>query len=242
MDDDALSDLGLSKNEAKVYLTLLKLGESTGPQIADKSKVHRTNVYDALERLIEKGLVSYILKDKVKYFEATDPGNLMKLLDEKKDNLQRLLPTLLLEKKLTGDTQVKVSEGIIAARHQFLSFLDIGKEILVFGVPKEAPELLGDFYLQRFHRTRIEKKIEERVIYCSDAMERVSKLQKIKMLKYRILPPQFNSPMSINICGDEVFFAVYSRDPCLIISIHGKDIADIFRQYFEVMWQVSKQP
>jgi sugar-specific transcriptional regulator TrmB len=240
MEDEVLADLGLGKNGTKVYLTLLKQGVATAPLIADKSKVHRTNVYDALERLMEKGLVSYVVKEKVKYYEATDPGNLMKLLDEKRDSLQLLLPKLLLEKKLTHQTEVKVSEGVIAARHHFLNLLDYGKEILVFGVPKEAPELLGEFYLERFHRMRIEKKIEERVIYNSDALGRYGKLQKVKYLKAKLLPAKFSSPMSINICADEVFFVLYSREPCLIIRIIGKDVADIFRQYFEVMWEMSK--
>ena len=63
-----LTSLGLSKNEAKVYLALLDLGSATAGKIAEKSKVHRTNVYDALERLIEKGVVTYIFKKDIKNY------------------------------------------------------------------------------------------------------------------------------------------------------------------------------
>ena len=57
---EILEEIGLSKNEAKIYLTLLDLGSATASKIADTSKMHRTTVYDALDRLVQKGIVSHI--------------------------------------------------------------------------------------------------------------------------------------------------------------------------------------
>ena len=78
-----LEEAGLSKNEAKVYLTLLSMGSSTAGIIAEKSRVYRTNVYEALNRLIEKGLVSYIFKGHQKLFQAEDPNKILNILKEK---------------------------------------------------------------------------------------------------------------------------------------------------------------
>lgn len=58
--EKALGDVGLSKNEVKVYVALSKIGQATANKIVGNSKVHRTNVYDTLDRLVEKGLVSYL--------------------------------------------------------------------------------------------------------------------------------------------------------------------------------------
>ena len=88
VDEKVLEEIGLSKNEAKVYLSLVYLGCTTAGKIAKHSKVPRPNVYDALERLQEKGLVSYVMKDDKKHFEASDPNALMNILKEKESKLK----------------------------------------------------------------------------------------------------------------------------------------------------------
>ena len=51
MKENILMDLGLSKNESKIYLSLLEQGISTATQVAEKSGIHRVNVYDSLNKL-----------------------------------------------------------------------------------------------------------------------------------------------------------------------------------------------
>lgn len=82
--EKTLNEFGLPKNEVKVYIALLKLGLTSAGQITKVSGVHRRNVYDALERLINKGLVSYVTKEKIKYFEAVNPYFLLNLLEKEK--------------------------------------------------------------------------------------------------------------------------------------------------------------
>ena len=55
-----LKQIGLTENEIQVYLTLLKIGSSGVSTIAEHSGLYRPYVYDTLERLQEKGLVSFI--------------------------------------------------------------------------------------------------------------------------------------------------------------------------------------
>lgn len=241
MKEDDLMEFGFSKNEAKVYLALVDLGSATGSSIAERSKVHRTNVYDAIERLIEKGLVSYVSKDKTRYFEVTDPKNLMNLLKSKEDQLKRIMPELLLSKQLSKKTEVQVSEGVISARNALMNLLNYKQDIFIFGVPKEAPKVLGDYLLERYHNERVKAKIFEKVIYNEDAIDRITQLKKTPLCEVKVLPKDFNSPMSINICGDEVFFALFSRDPCLIIQIKSKDVAEMYKKYFDLMWNISKK-
>ena len=72
-----LENLGLEQKEAKVYLELLKLGEATATKIGEKTNLDRTLMYQIANKLIEKGLVSYIIKNNVKYFSAANPKKLM---------------------------------------------------------------------------------------------------------------------------------------------------------------------
>ena len=66
---DVLREIGLTESENKIYLALLDLGDSTRGDIVNKSGVAGSKVYDLLERLREKGLVSIYVKDKVKHFK-----------------------------------------------------------------------------------------------------------------------------------------------------------------------------
>ena len=49
---DTLVWLGLSKNEATVYLQLLRLGETKAGLVAQKAKLNRTSIYEALRKLM----------------------------------------------------------------------------------------------------------------------------------------------------------------------------------------------
>ena len=66
MEFNALKDAGLTDGEAKVYLALLELGSSTTGPIIHKSKIAKSIVYQILEKLMQKGLVSYVTKEKTK--------------------------------------------------------------------------------------------------------------------------------------------------------------------------------
>ncbi|MBU2442745.1 MAG: helix-turn-helix domain-containing protein, partial [Nanoarchaeota archaeon] len=64
---DILEDLGLSEAEAKVYLALLETGSTLAGPIIKKTGLHRGTTYQILQRLIEKGLVSYVIKAGKRY-------------------------------------------------------------------------------------------------------------------------------------------------------------------------------
>jgi septum site-determining protein MinD len=80
MDTKILEEVGLTPNESKVYLSLIELGSSSATQIIQKAGLHRAVVYDLLERLIEKGLVGYVIKGRKKFFEATNPERLKEVM------------------------------------------------------------------------------------------------------------------------------------------------------------------
>ena len=84
----ALQEADLTGNEAKIYLALLELGSALAGEITKKSGINRTNVYDALDRLIEKGIVSYVITANRKYFEATNPERIISYLEEKENAIK----------------------------------------------------------------------------------------------------------------------------------------------------------
>ena len=139
---NALKKLGLTPNEVEVYLTLLRHGEMSAYKIASKSGFHRQICYDALERLLEKGFVSYIIKDNKKHFKPIEPKKIHNYIQEKKEEFDLALPKLEeIYNSVEEDTKVEVIKGKLVLR---IIYNDIIKEVtktkkglLAMGVDEE---------------------------------------------------------------------------------------------------------
>ena len=80
---NSLELLGLSPRESAVYYALLKSGPTTTSRIIKDTGIPSSKIYDVLERLIQKGLASYILVSGKKEFRATNPNKLMEIIEKK---------------------------------------------------------------------------------------------------------------------------------------------------------------
>ena len=116
MDTSALEGIGLTKGEIKAYLALLELGPSATGDIISKAEVSRSKVYEMLERLMKRGLVSFVIKENLKYFEAAPPAQIIEYRERTKKDLERkeseikgLLPEL---KRLQGIAKVPQSATV----------------------------------------------------------------------------------------------------------------------------------
>ncbi len=239
MSEKVLTDIGLSINEAKVYMVLLELGLSNVGSIAKKSKVHRSNVYSSLERLEEKGLINSISKEGTKYFDANDPNALLRLLDVQKEKFDTILPEMMLDYKMaTKKSNAHIFEGVKSVCDILDGFLKYDEPILVYGVPKQAPEILGD-WLTPHHKRRVAAKVKMKHIYNEDSKKRIKVLNKMACTQARYLPKELNSPVSTEICGEEIMFVLWQSPP-IVIHIKNKDIADYYKKNFEFLWGSAK--
>src|SRR3989344_8299023 len=133
MIQDSLRNIGLTNGEIKVYISLLEIGSSTTWNITKKSEISGSKVYEVLERLAKKGLVSSINKNGVKYFEASSPNRILDYLKEKENqvkeekiSIQKIIPELILKQKNKGKNEVKVLtgwEGLKTAEEDILNSL-----------------------------------------------------------------------------------------------------------------------
>ena len=236
---EVLNDLGFTNSEAEVYLVLLKLGSSTVNEISKEVGIHRTNIYDALNQMIGKGFVSHITKNKVKYFQASDPKNINLWLNEKRKQFDNVLPQLnLLYNQKIRKNYADICEGVKAFMSLLYNFLEYNKPILVYGIPKIAPEMVKT-HIMHFHKVRLPQKIVMKHIYNFENKERIEYLNKMPYTEARALPVKYNSNVSTNICGDEVVLAIWSEIPKMI-RIVNKDIAEAYRNYFEILWNKAR--
>ena len=88
MEAQILSDLGFTNAEIKVYLTLLELGTSTAGPIMEKSGLQSSVVHMTLNKMVGKGLVSYVKEGQRKHYQAANPKHIINFIDEKKSREQ----------------------------------------------------------------------------------------------------------------------------------------------------------
>ena len=69
MIENTLKSVGFTSAEIKVFMALLELGSSTVTQIVEKSGTTSSKIYELLDKLIRKGLVSQVIKAGRKYYE-----------------------------------------------------------------------------------------------------------------------------------------------------------------------------
>ncbi len=241
----ALEQAGLSGNEAKIYLSLLELGSAMAGEITKKSGVNRTNVYDALERLIGKGLVSYVIQSNRKYFEATLPDRIIKYLDEKENELKRkkklihsILPELELKRKLSKEPQeATIYKGKKGIKSIAEDVLKTKKELLTFGAEGKFVDVFTH-YAQQWHIRRKKLNIPVKIIYNERIRHKKSKA-KFPILKMRFNAHLYDTPATTWVYGNKVAIVVWSDQPIATL-IRSKEVADSYKQFFDILWKDSK--
>lgn len=254
MDEKFLQDAGLTAIESKVYLTILDLGAALAGVIARKSGIHRRSVYDAIDRLIEKGLVSYIVKNNRRHYEATNPNRLLEIVREKQDKISQLLPKLQ-EKYQTSKKkkQTLFFHGRDGLKAVFQDHLEAdAKEILVIAA-SDFRDVVSEFFFKKYDAERKKKKIKQKIIYNSKktranrglagpsrtSSAREKKIAKIPLCEIRYLRQEYDSPLSMAIYSDRVAMVLWARTPYAIL-IKDKEIADSYRAYFDILWKSAR--
>lgn len=237
MEITALEQLGLTKNQSIVYISLLKLGSTSVQNIIKESGLHRSRVYDSLERLEDLGLISFVVKDFKKYFQAENPEKLLDYLDEKKEIVNQILPEL---KRLEGTKKevinafiYKGKEGIKTIHSEMLKE---GKEVYVLGAKgKIFTEL--PYFIPNFERERIKKKIRFNLIYDKKEFKEFEKeTVKRSLFEGRTLPKGFESNAVVNVFGNKVAIVLWKEYPSAFL-IENKEVADSFRKWFNLIYK-----
>jgi len=236
MVENELQQSGLTPVETKIYLTILELGSASANDVARKSGIHRRSVYDAMERLIEKGLVAYMKEDEHRVYQAADPERLLSRIDEQRRDLQKILPELKLKYSMSKEhEQTLFYKGKEGLKTIFAEQIEDAKEVMVFGGNLRAGEIIK-YYFPKYTTRRVEKKIAFRIIYCSDDRRE----EPIPLAKVRYLPAGYGSLAATNVWGDKVAILIWTENP-LGILIKNREVAKAYKEYFELLWGLAKE-
>ncbi len=232
---DALRALGLTEIEEKVYLTLLEEGPSLAGHVSRKSGIHRRMVYDATERLIKKGLISYIIKNNRRLFEAVDPDRLLQLVQEHEAEIKKVLPQLKLTHSLSKEKQETMFfKGHAGVKSIFEDQIREGKELLILSGSPIAREMYPA-YFHWFDERRKQKRIKVKILVEDKKQFKNLPLSEVKQLSLG------NPSTSTNIYGDKVAIIYWHKDKPFVVMIKQKEIAQAYRSYFDVLWKSAKK-
>jgi len=241
-----LKNLGLSEKEAKVYLAALELGSSTVQKIGRKAGVNRATTYVMIESLIKRGLVSSFEQGKKRFFVATHPSQLLRLIKQKefdiqelKENLEKdLLPQLLSIHNISGDKpRVRFFEGkagLQAMRDDFLRTTD--KQIEAVYPLEDYKTIFSEKENKEYREARKKKNIFVKALYASSKnIELPYKGE--HSLSISIPFKQFPLSADITLYNNKVAIASFKKTtPCGII-IENKEIANTLRMIFNLAWE-----
>ena len=245
MDTEILEKVGLTRGEIKVYVTLLELGLTRTGLLTTEAKVSRSKVYEILEKLMQKGLVSYVIRENTKYFEASDPKNLEEYLEKRKkeleataQDLQNLIPTL---ERLQGQEEEKqiatVFSGYAGIRTVFNSILNElkkGDEYYAFAVGEPSYTKEFSTFIMNYHRKREEKGIRVKLLANTNVKKRIlTELGDYKHISFRFTEEK--SPAATLIFGSKVFIFTWNNPTAFLIESH--EIAQQYKMHFLDTWR-----
>lgn len=237
MEISKLQQLGMNLNEAKIYLALLELGQAQAGALSKETQINRTTIYDSIERLIEKGLVSYTIQANKKVFQPIAPKTLLEQVTEKESIIKEILPeleSLFKESKEKEETNIyKGRKGIRSILNDILNY----KEYVAFGSSGRFLEIMKhDFIL--FQKQKNDKKIKARVILSESS--RKTEQVKLAYSNFKYIPDEFTAPTTTFVYGNKTAIIVWSENPVATL-IESKEVAESYLHYFELLWRIAKK-
>lgn len=233
---EKLLQLDFTPNQTDVYLSLLELGETKVGPIIQRTNFHRNIVYRALDELIAKKLVSRITKRGVFYYGVLNPEPLLNKIKQEEQLAKEVISEIKSQKQ-SSPAEVMIFSGNNGLTEIYKMFIEQGEDVYLIGANFSFPTAFGDApaLLQRVK----EKKIEHYAV--AQPQARGKKNQILKSVEHlRFLPKNFPpSPMVIWISGQFTAHVLWEQTPVAFL-IRNKKIADNYRQYFQLLWKMSK--
>lgn len=241
-----LRELGLSDGQVRVYQALIESGSSGIQKIQEKTGLERRAIYDILNKLIEYGFVTYILQNKIKSYQCTDPSSIEAEIKDKQEKLRLLqdkIPKMSemfhFSKPDVGAEIIRGNEGMKALLNEALEY-DATYWIGGNNGVEECSEEMS-LWFKSWTKRRIEKK---RFMY--DLVDFQTHLEdfpagdiarhKKGLYKYCELPPKLSSPIVTIIFGDKVVQVNWSKRSFAVV-MDSKEIKDSYMKYFNYFWK-----
>lgn len=241
---ELFQNLGLSKNEAEIYEALLELGEASVSTISAKTNINRRNIYDVLNRLMEKGLVFILLEKGDNKYKPADPGKLMEVIKEKEATLQQTLPALEnLYRSIPKENEVMIYKGPEGWKNYMRDMLRIGEPGYFISAKGGWLDDRVENFFPKFIQETKKQKMKFYHLFDWRVKEECPQILKYVTNNYKFLPKEYPTPSAIDIFGDHVNILANvhlgsQEEDFSFTVIVNQQIADSFRMWFKYMWDL----
>jgi sugar-specific transcriptional regulator TrmB len=242
-----LKEIGLSNGEIKVYKAILEIGIGGLSKIQEKTGIERRNIYDILNKLIEKGLASYTIEKGKKNYQCTHPNKIseeIKKRQEKLTKLQNKIPDIKdLFNVSKPEVRAEVYRGVEGIKTLLNEILDY-KECYFMGgnsfenfknVPKSLPLWFEAWMKERAKKKVIMYDLVSHGMHLKGLEPNKKKKHEKMFYKYKPLPKGMYTPMVTAIFGNKVAQILWEEQPFAFV-LESKKVKESHMKYFWHFW------
>jgi len=248
---EAMINMGLTEKEAKAYLALLPLAKATAYTIATRSGLKKPTAHVILDNLVSKGFALKIPFKRIHYFIAKSPKECLTIAQEKISIAENMLPELMASQKKSDEkASVSYYEGLDGIKEMYGQLIKTMKNkpenkrdfVAFFAHQKDTPEFLQRYWLKSNEELN-NNKIKRRAVTTFDkSIQKYLEKETMKNfgLEMKALSEKdYSSNISIEIY--ENFTQIISHRHIQGILIENKDIANVMKQIFYLVWNLTKE-
>lgn len=245
-----LNQLGLSENQARVYISCLQLGIGTVLQIAKGACLKRPSVYLLLDGLESQGLVTKIVHSGKTAYRAESPENIVVRLRDKLSLASEALPSLKAIYNLDPEKPtIKIVEGVQEVRETYNTLFTYlkhhpGEELLIYGSLKDAVENFRESVIDYFYDVMSRSQNTIREIGNDDTetrqyYRRSARLNPNHQLRLiRDHDGRFFQTDNMLYGNTLILFSI--KKEIFAITIESAGIAETYRTFFNMAWHSGR--
>jgi sugar-specific transcriptional regulator TrmB len=237
-----LKELGLAEQEAKTYLTLLKIGGAIPSEIAREMGIKRTTIYPILKSLAAKGVAAVYFRANKRFYYPIKPDKLTSMFEKRLEMFNGLIPSLELAAKAKTQTLgLRFIETQEELKHFYLEILEEyktykTKEYYIIGSTSEWEGIDQKFFVQ-YRKDRAALHIKTKLLLSYDSREKNPSEESL-LREYKYLPEKYHFKSTIDIFKDKILI-VSSDLSSLAVVIAVPAMVDVFKSVFEIIWDTT---
>jgi HTH-type transcriptional regulator, sugar sensing transcriptional regulator len=232
-----LKSLALTEKQAGVYLAALELGEANLQALARTSHVKRTSIYNFIDELRERGLITETTKKGRKLYSATDPAQLIEIEKTRVKELERTMPELLaIQNKSKHKPHIRFYEGIENVLTVYNDQLKEQKPIIAYEDPEYMKHAMPKDFYDNWPKERARLGIPLKSICRDSTATRESMLKNPELLRETRLMKADPWKTEISIYGNKVAMMRFGEHDALCVLIEDHDIAETLRSTWQQLW------
>ena len=239
METQVLEDIGLGNSEIKVYLALLELGTATAGPLLEKTGLQSSVLHMTLNKLIDKGLISFVKEGRINHYQASNPENIVQYIDDKKERFQKILPELLAKQQnVQSKPEITTFRDIRGIKTLLYELLNAGgQNHHTFGSTRDSL-MLGESWWVNYHKKRADRKIKAKLLF-NESLKSWTAETKYPLSKVKYTKEGFEPLTETIVRNDKVGIIMWTEKP-LGVLIHHKVVADSYDKFFQVIWGTGK--